>query len=54
MIALERGYHGSSSIGAGLTALPAFHRHFDLPRADQHHLRRPTRIATRTATIRRR
>ena len=41
MIALERGYHGSSSIGAGLTALPAFHRHFDLPRADQHHIPSP-------------
>ena len=33
-IALERGYHGSSSTGAGLTALPAFHRGFDLPLAD--------------------
>ncbi|KVZ32658.1 hypothetical protein WL15_06485 [Burkholderia multivorans] len=41
MIALERGYHGSSSVGAGLTALPAFHRHFDLPRADQHHIPSP-------------
>jgi 4-aminobutyrate--pyruvate transaminase len=33
-IALERGYHGSSSTGAGLTALPAFHRGFDLPLPD--------------------
>lgn len=41
MIALERGYHGSSSTGAGLTALPAFHRHFDLPLATQHHLPSP-------------
>ena len=41
MIALERGYHGSSSIGAGLTALPAFHRHFDLPQATQHHIPSP-------------
>ncbi|HDR9483179.1 TPA: aspartate aminotransferase family protein [Burkholderia aenigmatica] len=41
MIALERGYHGSSSFGAGLTALPVFHRHFDLPRADQHHIPSP-------------
>jgi len=31
IIALQRGYHGSSSIGAGLTALPAFHRNFDVP-----------------------
>ncbi|WP_414447239.1 aspartate aminotransferase family protein [Burkholderia sp. 22PA0099] len=41
MIALERGYHGSSSMGAGLTALPAFHRHFDLPLPTQHHLPSP-------------
>ncbi|BAN26712.1 aspartate aminotransferase family protein [Caballeronia insecticola] len=40
-IALQRGYHGSSSIGAGLTALPAFHRHFDLPLATQHHIPSP-------------
>ena len=31
-IALEWGYHGSSSNGAGLTALANFHRGFDLPR----------------------
>ncbi|PTB21851.1 aspartate aminotransferase family protein [Trinickia symbiotica] len=41
MIALERGYHGSSSVGSGLTALPAFHRHFDLPLPHQHHLPSP-------------
>ncbi len=41
MIALQRGYHGSSSVGAGLTALPAFHRHFDLPLPTQHHLPSP-------------
>ena len=29
MIGLQRGYHGSSSVGAGMTALPAFHQHFD-------------------------
>ena len=40
-IALERGYHGSSSVGAGLTALPAFHRNFDLPRPWQHHIPSP-------------
>jgi adenosylmethionine-8-amino-7-oxononanoate aminotransferase len=40
-IAIERGYHGSSSTGAGLTALPAFHRGFDLPRADQHYVASP-------------
>ena len=37
-ISLERGYHGSSSAGAGLTALPAFHRGFDLPKPWQHYL----------------
>lgn len=40
-IALERGYHGSSSVGAGLTALPVFHRHFDLPLRHQHHIPSP-------------
>lgn len=40
-IALQRGYHGSSSTGAGLTALPAFHRGFDLPRPDQHYIPSP-------------
>ncbi len=40
-IALERGYHGSSSTGAGLTALPSFHRGFDLPLPHQHYLPSP-------------
>jgi 4-aminobutyrate---pyruvate transaminase len=40
-IALERGYHGSSSTGAGLTALPVFHRGFDLPLSTQHHIPSP-------------
>jgi 4-aminobutyrate---pyruvate transaminase len=40
-ISLERGYHGSSSTGAGLTALPAFHRGFDLPRPEQHYIASP-------------
>jgi len=40
-IALERGYHGSSSLGSGLTGLSAFHRNFDVPRAWQHHLPSP-------------
>lgn len=40
-ISLERGYHGSSSSGAGLTALPAFHHNFDLPRAWQHYIPSP-------------
>ena len=41
IIALERGYHGSSAVGAGLTALPAFHRNFDLPLQTQHHIPSP-------------
>ncbi|MEX3927516.1 aspartate aminotransferase family protein [Paraburkholderia sp. BR10936] len=41
VIAQERGYHGSSAVGAGLTALPAFHRNFDLPLATQHHIPSP-------------
>ncbi len=50
MIALERGYHGSSSIGAGLTALPVFHRHFDLPLATQHHIPSPYPYRSEHAT----
>ncbi|OAS20009.1 aspartate aminotransferase family protein [Methylobacterium platani] len=41
MIALERGYHGSSTIGAGLTAIPAFHDGFDAPTQLQHHIPSP-------------
>lgn len=40
-IALAKGYHGSSSMGAGMTALPVFHRNFDLPNANQHHIASP-------------
>jgi adenosylmethionine-8-amino-7-oxononanoate aminotransferase len=40
-IALEKGYHGSSNTGAGLTALPVFHRNFDTPRPWQHHIASP-------------
>jgi adenosylmethionine-8-amino-7-oxononanoate aminotransferase len=40
-IALEKGYHGSSNTGAGLTALPVFHRNFDVPRPWQHHIPSP-------------
>lgn len=40
-IGLERGYHGSSSNGAGLTALPVFHDGFDLPRPWQHRIPSP-------------
>lgn len=40
-IALQKGYHGSSSSGAGLTALPVFHDNFDLPLAWQHHIPSP-------------
>ena len=37
-IGVQRGYHGSSATGAGLTGLPLFHRNFDLPLANQHHI----------------
>jgi 4-aminobutyrate--pyruvate transaminase len=40
-IALERGYHGASSVGAGLTGLPVFHRGFDMPLPTQHHIPSP-------------
>ncbi|SCX32950.1 aspartate aminotransferase family protein [Agrobacterium rosae] len=35
-ISLEQGYHGSSTVGAGLTALPIFHAGFGLPFDWQH------------------
>lgn len=35
-ISLEQGYHGSSTVGAGLTALPAFHAGFGVPYDWQH------------------
>lgn len=41
MIALQRGYHGSSTVGAGLTALPLFHDGFDAPLPIQHHIPSP-------------
>lgn len=40
-IALEAGYHGSSSTGSGLTALPLFHAGFDVPTPWQHHIPSP-------------
>ncbi|EON14689.1 MULTISPECIES: aminotransferase class III-fold pyridoxal phosphate-dependent enzyme [Pandoraea] len=40
-ISLERGYHGASSVGAGLTALASFHRGFDVPLPTQHYLPSP-------------
>ncbi len=35
-ISLEQGYHGSSTVGSGLTALPAFHAGFGVPLDWQH------------------
>lgn len=35
-ISIEQGYHGSSTVGAGLTALPAFHAGFGVPYDWQH------------------
>lgn len=40
-IAVQRGYHGSSAVGSGLTALPVFHRYFDVPTTTQHHIEAP-------------
>src|SRR5580765_5697543 len=40
-ISIQRGYHGSSSVGAGLTAIPAFHANFDLPLPTQHYIPSP-------------
>ncbi len=41
MIALDKGYHGSTTFGSGLTGLPAFHAHFDAPLPIQHHIPAP-------------
>ncbi|MFO1148024.1 MAG: aspartate aminotransferase family protein [Alsobacter sp.] len=35
-ISVEQGYHGSSTVGAGLTALPVFHQGFGVPFHWQH------------------
>jgi adenosylmethionine-8-amino-7-oxononanoate aminotransferase len=48
MIALQRGYHGSTSVGSGLTALPAFHANFNLPTPEQHHIPSPYPYRHRT------
>ncbi|KQB52560.1 hypothetical protein AQS70_13975 [Pseudomonas endophytica] len=40
-IAVQRGYHGSSAVGSGLTALGVFHRYFDVPTSTQHHIEAP-------------
>jgi adenosylmethionine-8-amino-7-oxononanoate aminotransferase len=40
-ISLERGYHGSSAQGSGLTAIAAFHRNFDVPLPTQHTIPSP-------------
>ncbi|MBT0961593.1 aspartate aminotransferase family protein [Denitromonas iodatirespirans] len=40
-ITIERGYHGSSAQGSGLTAIPAFHRNFDVPLPTQHRIPSP-------------
>jgi len=41
VIALDKGYHGSTSTGAGITGLAAFHKNFDLPLTVQHHIPAP-------------
>jgi adenosylmethionine-8-amino-7-oxononanoate aminotransferase len=41
IVSLEKGYHGSSSSGASVTALPGFHRGFGLPVATQHYIPSP-------------
>ncbi len=41
ILSLERGYHGSSSTGAGVTALPAFHANFDFPAQVHHYVAPP-------------
>ncbi|HEV2677156.1 MAG TPA: aspartate aminotransferase family protein [Aliidongia sp.] len=40
-ISVEQGYHGSSTVGAGLTALPSFHAGFGVPFDWQHKIPSP-------------
>ncbi|OEC97130.1 aspartate aminotransferase family protein [Rhizobium sp. YK2] len=40
-ISIEQGYHGSSTVGAGLTALPNFHAGFGVPLDWQHKIPSP-------------
>lgn len=40
-ISIEQGYHGSSTVGAGLTALPNFHAGFGIPFDWQHKIPSP-------------
>ncbi|MBB3388259.1 adenosylmethionine-8-amino-7-oxononanoate aminotransferase [Rhizobium sp. BK275] len=40
-ISIEQGYHGSSTVGAGLTALPVFHAGFGIPFDWQHKIPSP-------------
>ncbi len=40
-ISIQQGYHGSSTVGAGLTALPAFHAGFGVPFDWQHKIPSP-------------
>lgn len=41
VIALDKGYHGSTSTGAGITGLAPFHKNFDVPLGIQHHISAP-------------
>jgi putrescine aminotransferase len=41
IISVDRGYHGSSAAGAGVTGLSAFHVNFDVPTTSQHHIATP-------------
>jgi adenosylmethionine-8-amino-7-oxononanoate aminotransferase len=41
-IALDRAYHGVSTMTAGLTGLGVFHAHFDAPAPTQHHIPTPS------------
>ncbi|MFT4196355.1 MAG: aminotransferase class III-fold pyridoxal phosphate-dependent enzyme [Pseudoxanthomonas sp.] len=41
MIALDKGYHGSSTVSSGLSGLQVFHTNFDVPTPLQHHIPAP-------------
>lgn len=41
IISLDKGYHGASATGSGVTGLEAFHLHFDVPLPFQHKIPSP-------------
>lgn len=50
IISLQRGYHGSSAVGSGVTGIASFHANFDVPLPHQHHISCPYLYRSQYAT----